>query len=72
MVIRDKTRGTKKRRRSGKPLQVYFRPKQRERLKRLARDRRIAESELVRAAVDLLIGRLSNGQLELGLGIESE
>jgi hypothetical protein len=72
MARRNKTRGGGKGRRTGKPLQVYFRPEQRERLKQLARDRRIAESELVRAAVDLLIGRLSNGQLELGLGIEPE
>jgi hypothetical protein len=65
-------RQSRKRRRTGKPLQVYFKPEQRERLKQLARDRRIAESELVRAAVDLLIVKLSNGQLELGLNIESE
>ena len=58
--------------RKGEPLQVYFAPKQRDRLRRLAKDRRVAESELVRAAVELLFARVSSGQLELGLEFEEK
>jgi hypothetical protein len=57
----------RKKGRTGKPLQVYFPEEQRDKLRRIARERRLPESELVRVAVDLLMVRMSSGQLELGL-----
>jgi hypothetical protein len=70
MTVLKKMKREGKGRRTGEPLQVYFKPEQRERLRRLAKDRRVAESELIRAAVDLLFARVSSGQLELGLEID--
>jgi hypothetical protein len=66
------TKKTKKKRRSGKPLQVYFPDEQREQLRRIAKDRRLPESEVVRAAVEVLVARVSSGQLELGLNTAEE
>ena len=66
------TKKQKKTGRTGKPLQVYFPERQREELRRIARERRLPESELVRAAVDLLVAKMSSGQLELGLGKPEE
>lgn len=59
--------------RSGEPLQVYFRAEQRQQLRALSREHRIAESELVRGAVDSLLARWrSTGQLTLPLGLKYE
>ena len=66
------TRKTKKKGRSGKPLQVYFPDEQRDRLRRIAKERRLPESEVVRAAVEVFMARMSSGQLELGLKTAEE
>lgn len=66
------TKKSQKKRRRGKPLQVYFGQEQRAQLRRIARERRVPESELVRAAVDLLVAKMSSGQLELGLSVSEE
>jgi hypothetical protein len=66
------TKKPKKRGRSGKPLQVYFPDEQREQLRRIAKERRLAESEVVRAAVEVFMARVSSGQLDLGLNTAEE
>jgi hypothetical protein len=62
----------KKKGRSGKPLQVYFPDNQRAQLRKIARERRMPESEIVRAAVETFVARISSGQLELGLNTAKE
>jgi hypothetical protein len=62
----------KKKGRTGKPLQVYFPDEQRDQLRKIAKERRIPESEVVRAAVEVFVSRMSSGQLELGLNTKEE
>jgi uncharacterized protein YdbL (DUF1318 family) len=66
------TNKPKKNNRSGTPLQVYFPEEQRERLRQIAKERRLSESEVVRAAVEVLMARVSSGQLQLGLNTAEE
>ena len=66
------TKKSKKNGRRGKPLQVYFPDEQRDQLRRIAKERRLPESEIVRAAVEVFVARVSSGQLELGLNIAKE
>lgn len=61
------TKRAKKKGRTGKPLQVYFPDAQRDQIRRIAKERRLPESEIVRAAVESFMARMSTGQLELGL-----
>jgi hypothetical protein len=61
------TKRAKKRGRTGKPLQVYFPDAQRNQIRRIAKERRLPESEIVRAAVESFMARISTRQLELGL-----
>lgn len=56
--------------RSGKPFTIYLTTVQFERLEKLAKDRHIAKSTLLRIALDRLIDQLDSGQLELPLGVE--
>jgi DNA-binding LacI/PurR family transcriptional regulator len=53
--------------RSGTPLTVYFSDDQMERLNRISTQRKVPKSELLRLAVDLLLERINNGQMELGI-----
>jgi hypothetical protein len=66
------TKKSKKKRRTGKPLQVYFPDEQRNQLRKIAKERRVPESEVVRAAVEHFVARISSGQLELGLNAVGE
>src|ERR1700675_3948310 len=56
-------------RRTGRPMQVYFRIEQREWIRTLAKQRHVTDSEVVRVAVDLLIKRLADGELDPPLGL---
>ena len=56
-------------RRSGKPLTVYFSDDLSQALKSASEERRVHKSEIVRFAVERLLEQLSNGQLELPLGL---
>jgi hypothetical protein len=55
--------------RKGKPLLVYFPKEEAERLSMVAKERRVAKTELVRVAVVRLLNDLNSGQLELPLGL---
>ena len=66
------TKKSKKKGRTGKPLQVYFPDEQRDQLRKIAKERRLPESEVVRAAVEIFVARISSGQLELGLNTAKE
>ena len=57
-------------RRKGTPFTIYFSDQQTENLNRISRERRVPKAELVRFGVDLMLAQLSNGQLELPLGID--
>jgi hypothetical protein len=57
-------------RRNGTPFTIYFNDQQTENLNRISRERRVPKAELVRFGVDLMLAQLSNGQLELPLGID--
>lgn len=65
--VHHMTKRAKKKGRTGKPLQVYFPDAQRDQIRRIAKERRLPESEIVRAAVERFMARISTGQLELGL-----
>lgn len=56
--------------RNGVPLTVYFSEAQTARLNEVSEQRRVPKADLLRAAVDLLLEQLANGQLQLPLGIE--
>lgn len=58
-----------KTKRNGKPLLVYFPKEEAERLSSVAKERRVAKTELVRVAVGRLLNDLNSGQLELPLGL---
>ena len=60
---------TAKAKRKGKALLVYFPQDEAERLSNVARERRVAKTELVRVAVGRLLNDLNSGQLELPLGL---
>lgn len=57
-------------RRKGTPFTMYFSDQQIECLNRVSRERRVPKAELVRIGVDLLLTHLSDGQLNLPLGID--
>jgi hypothetical protein len=58
--------------RTGKPLVVYFPRQQASELRSLSEQRRVPMANIVRFAVDRLLSDLSNGQLELPLGLGDE
>jgi hypothetical protein len=62
-------RGKRKGARKGTPLLVYFPKEDAARLSSVARERRIAKTELVRVAVLRLLNQLNSGQLDLPLGL---
>ena len=62
-------RRTAKAKRKGKALLVYFRKEDAERLSSIAKERRVAKTELVRVAVGRFLNDLNSGQLELPLGL---
>jgi hypothetical protein len=57
--------------RSGVPLIVYFKEGQAKKLQDLSSERRVTKTALVQFAVDKLFAEMSNGQLELPLGIDT-
>lgn len=61
--------GVKRSSRSGKPHTIYFTPEQALALEALAAQRRITKTELVKFAVDQMLDRIINGQLQLPLGV---
>ena len=69
------TKGAKKSRkketggRKGKPMTVYFRDEQANQLKKIAQDRHVHKSEIVRLAVTRFLTDLDSGQLDLPFGI---
>jgi hypothetical protein len=70
MVNKDRaTSGGKRSSRSGKPHTIYFTPEQTIALDSLAARRRITKTELVKFAVDQMLDRIINGQLQLPLGV---
>jgi hypothetical protein len=62
---------TSKGSRSGVPLIVYFKEGQAKKLQDLSSERRVTKTALVQFAVDKLFAEMSNGQLELPLGIDT-
>jgi hypothetical protein len=58
-----------KAKRKGKALLVYFPKDQAENLSNVARERRMAKTELVRVAVMRLLNDLNSGQPELPLAL---
>lgn len=59
-------------RRTGRPMQVYFSTEQREWIRTLAKQRHVTDSGVVRVAVDLLMRRLADGELDPPLGLINE
>jgi hypothetical protein len=55
--------------RSGIPLTVYLPETQAAHLDEICRERHVTKATIVRFAVDQLFTQLSNGQLELPLGL---
>jgi hypothetical protein len=55
--------------RTGKPLTIYFAPTLAAKLVSVSERRRVSKSAVVRYAVERLLDQLSNGQLELPLGL---
>ena len=64
------TRAKGRQKRRGEPLMVYFTREQATQLSAISRKRHVSKTVLVRFAVDQLFKELSNGQLELPLGLE--
>lgn len=56
--------------RKGRPFMLYLPSEQAQQLEVMSRQRSVAKAALVRYAVDRLLTQLSNGQLELPLGIQ--
>lgn len=54
--------------RTGKPFTIYLTNQQFGQLQRVADQRRVAKSALVRYALERLILQMENGQIELPLG----
>jgi len=65
-------KGTKKAKRKGAPLVVYFSEEQAERLNVIAKGRHVAKATVVRLALDRLLEELDRGQMHLPLGIDSK
>jgi hypothetical protein len=55
--------------RSGRPHTIYFSPAQTRELRALAKQRHVTKTAIVKYAVDYLLERIKNGQLELPLGV---
>lgn len=66
---RVSSKRTKKMKRSGRPLVVYFTKEQAERLSMMCRERHVNKTTIVRFAVDRFLDQLSSGQLELPFGL---
>ncbi len=62
-------RAAEKTKRSGVPLTVYLPEDQAAQLGELSKERHITKATIVRFAVDRLFSELSNGQLDLPLGL---
>lgn len=62
-------RRPKKEKRKGKPLTVYFAKDLADRLAVVSNQRHVAKAAVVRFALERLLDQLSNGQLELPLGL---
>jgi hypothetical protein len=64
-------RRTRSNNRSGVPLVVYLEERQASKLDEVSRERRITKTAIVKFAVDRLFLDMSNGQLDLPLGLEN-